>query len=409
MKFTTASLFTLAVAVLSVCEASSTKFDGKIVSLVRNPSHKRDFHAHIKKLMNRYPHIKHGGNKPTAAAAAAATVAAVAGAGAVPVTDVGSDTEYYGPVQIGNPPQTFNLNFDTGSADIWLASSSCKASSCAAHSRYNAVTSSTYRKDGRLWEITYGDGSGANGILASEMINVGGIQVRQTIGLATNESAEFATSPEDGLFGLGFGTIESVPGVKTFMDNAIAAKAVALPVVSAYLPSVRRNGGKDGHYLFGAIDDTKFTGNLTYVPVTRQGYWQIAIQDVSVNSQSLNHTAEGIIDTGSTLIMVSEAVATSIHKQVNGSTFSQDFQGWLVPCAVANATGSVSFTMAGKPFEVPVADLAWQPTTQGSATCFSGVQGGANGLWILGDVFIKNNYCVFDHSANASIGIAPLK
>ncbi|KAG0253796.1 hypothetical protein BGZ95_006206 [Linnemannia exigua] len=361
MKITTASLLTLAIAVLSVSGASSPKFDGKIVSLVRNPSHKRDFRAHIKKLAHRYPHIKHGGNKPTATAAA---VAAVAGVGAVPVTNVGTDVEYYGPVQIGNPPQTFNLNFDTGSADIWLPSSSCKAQSCVAHSRYNAANSSTY---------------------------------------------QFATSPEDGLFGLGFNTIQSVPGVKTFMDNAIAAKAVTLPVISAYLPSVRRNGGKDGHYLFGAIDDTKFTGNLTYVPVTEQGYWQITIQDVSFNGQSLNHTAEGIVDTGSTLIMVSDSVATSVHKHVKGSTFSQDYQGWLVPCAVANVTGSVSFTMAGKPFEVPVADLAWQAITEGSKTCFSGIQGGADGLWILGDVFIKNNYCVFDHSAKASIGIAPLK
>ncbi|KAF9144513.1 Type I transmembrane sorting receptor [Linnemannia schmuckeri] len=397
MKITT-TLFTLALAALSVCEASPA-FDGKIVSLVRNPSHKKNFKAHIRKLRHRYPHIKAGENT---------TVSAV-GVGAVPVVNVGTDVEYYGPVQIGNPPQTFHLNFDTGSADIWLPTLSCKTQSCTAHTRYNASASTTYRKDGRLWEITYGDGSGANGILASDMVNVGGIQVRQTIGLATNETEDFASSPEDGLFGLGFNAIQSVPGVKTFMDNVIAAKAVALPVVSAYLPSVRRNGGKDGHYLFGAIDDTKFIGNLTYVPVTQQGYWQITIEDVSFNGKSLNHTTQGIIDTGSTLVMVSDAVAASIHKHVNGSSFSDDAQGWVVPCTLANSTGTVGFTMAGRSFEVPLADLAWQAVTKGSETCYSGVQGGADGLWILGDVFIKNNYCVFDHSAQASIGIAPLK
>ncbi|KAF9146660.1 hypothetical protein BGX30_011852 [Mortierella sp. GBA39] len=396
MKITTA-LLTLALAVLSVCEASP-KLEGKIVSLVRNPSHKKNFQAHIKKLQHRYPHIKAGGNT---------TVSAV-GVGAVPLINVNTDVEYYGPVQIGNPPQTFNLNFDTGSADIWFPAQACKAQACTVHTRYNASASSTYRKDGRLWEITYGDGSGANGILASDMVNVGGIQVRQTIGLATNETADFETSPEDGLFGLGFSAIQSVPGVKTFMDNAIAANAVALPVVSAYLPSVRRNGGKDGHYLFGAIDDTKFQGNLTYVPVTQQGYWQITIEGVSVNGNSLNYTTQGIIDTGSTLVMVSDVVAALIHRNVNGSSLSLEAQGWVVPCALANATGAVGFTMAGKSFEVPLADLAWQPVAEGNETCYSGIQGGAEGLWILGDVFIKNNYCVFDHSTNASIGIAPL-
>lgn len=51
MKTTTA-LLAIAFAALSVCEASH-KYDGKIVSLVRNPSHKKNFKAHIKKLQHR--------------------------------------------------------------------------------------------------------------------------------------------------------------------------------------------------------------------------------------------------------------------------------------------------------------------------------------------------------------------
>jgi hypothetical protein len=51
MKVTT-TLLALAFATLSVSEASY-KFDGKTVSLVRNPSHKKNFRAHIKKLQHR--------------------------------------------------------------------------------------------------------------------------------------------------------------------------------------------------------------------------------------------------------------------------------------------------------------------------------------------------------------------
>jgi hypothetical protein len=75
------------------------------------------------------------------------------------------------------------------------------------------------------------------------MVNVGGITVRQTIGLATSESTQFGSSPADGLFGLGFDSIESVSGVRTFMDNAIAAGVLAQPVVSVFLPSERRFNG----------------------------------------------------------------------------------------------------------------------------------------------------------------------
>ncbi|MBM6388038.1 MAG: hypothetical protein JSY10_29510 [Paenibacillus sp.] len=40
--------------------------------------------------------------------------------GSVPVVDHLYDIEYYGTVKVGNPPQKFKVNFDTGSSDFWL-------------------------------------------------------------------------------------------------------------------------------------------------------------------------------------------------------------------------------------------------------------------------------------------------
>ena len=40
--------------------------------------------------------------------------------GHVDATDIQNDSEYLAPVSIGTPQQTFNLNFDTGSSDLWL-------------------------------------------------------------------------------------------------------------------------------------------------------------------------------------------------------------------------------------------------------------------------------------------------
>lgn len=294
-----------------------------------------------------------------------------------------------------------------GSSDIWFPSSSCTTTACTKHTRFSATASSTYQKDGRPWSISYGDGSSASGILGSDLVNVGGISVRQTIGLATKESTQFGSSPQDGLFGLGFNTIESVSGVKTFMDNAIAAGLLSQPVISVFLPSVRRNGGVGGEYLFGGIDSSKYSGSLTYVPVTKQGYWQVLIQDASYNGASLGQTSQGIIDTGTTLVIVSDAAATAIHEEIPGS-INDPNNGWLVPCSVSLSTANVGFAMGGKTFNVPVADLAYEDLGDGSGNCFSGIQGGQDGLWILGDVFIKNNYCVFSKTSSPRIGIAPL-
>lgn len=42
-------------------------------------------------------------------------------AGDVPADDQQNDSMYLCPVTIGTPGQTFNLDFDTGSADLWVS------------------------------------------------------------------------------------------------------------------------------------------------------------------------------------------------------------------------------------------------------------------------------------------------
>ncbi|KAF9904531.1 1,3-beta-glucanosyltransferase [Linnemannia zychae] len=363
---------------------------GFAVPLTRNPHFKPNAQVQIAKLNRRYPGLN----------------VHAASSGRIPLTNVHPDLEYYGTVTVGTPAQSFKLNFDTGSSDIWFPSSTCSTAACKKHARFNSAQSTTYQNDGRKWNIGYGDGSTASGFLGSDMVNVGGIQVRQTIGLATAESSQFGSSPDDGLFGLGFNTIESVRGVKTFLDNAIAANLLAQPVVSVFLPSERLFNGKGGEYLFGGIDESKYTGSLTYVPVTRKAYWQVAIEDMFYNGQSLGQAAEGIIDTGTTLVIIGDAAARAVHKGIEGAVHHSE-AGWLVPCSVRSDTiNRVSFGMGGGVFHVPLADLAYQEV--GSGYCYSGIQGGRDDLWILGDVFLKNNYCVFSQTASPSIGIAPL-
>ncbi|KAG0287597.1 hypothetical protein BGZ96_008491 [Linnemannia gamsii] len=390
---------TLAAAVLAFTDASPIArrphpeaTSGHSIPLTRNPHFKHNTRAQMAKLNKRYPGVN-----------------ILAGSsGNVPLTDVSPDLEYYGTVSVGTPAQNVKLDFDTGSSDIWFPSSACTTAACKKHVRFNSASSSTYQKDGRKWSISYGDGSTASGILGSDMVSVGGISVRQTIGFATAESSQFGSSPADGLFGLGFNTIESVSGVKTFLDNAIAAGALAQPVVSVFLPSERRFNGQGGEYLFGGINSSKFTGSLTYVPVTKEGYWQISIDDAGYSGQSLGQSSQGIVDTGTTLIIVGDDAAQTIHNSINGATNDPN-NGWLVPCSVAqDTTNYVSFSMGGADFKVPLADLAYEDLGDGSGNCVSGVQGGQNDLWILGDVFIKNNYCVFSQTSSPSIGIAPL-
>ena len=75
--------------------------------------------------------------------------------------DIGDDTEWAGWVDIGTPPVRFLIDFDTGSSDLWVPSSSCD--DCGDHDTYNSASSSSSVSQQGIFEIEYGDNSTTSG------------------------------------------------------------------------------------------------------------------------------------------------------------------------------------------------------------------------------------------------------
>jgi hypothetical protein len=80
------------------------------------------------------------------------------------------------------------------------------------HAIFDPNKSTTWKaSDGQTWEIQYGDGSTASGVVGTDDVRVGGLSIsNQSVQLAKTMAPSFESSKCDGLMGLGFVSRESL-------------------------------------------------------------------------------------------------------------------------------------------------------------------------------------------------------
>jgi Eukaryotic aspartyl protease len=168
----------------------------------------------------------------------------------------------------------------------WVFSTALTKQTIGQHAAFDSTKSTTFKPlTGSTWSISYGDGSGAAGTVGLDTVNIGGATAtQQAVELATAVSQSFVRDTNnDGLVGLAFSQLNTVKPTKqkTFFDTIMPS--LATPVFSVDL----RNDST-GTYTFGAIDNTRFTGTLTSVPInSTSGFWQVASNSFQVGTQTI--------------------------------------------------------------------------------------------------------------------------
>ncbi|KAI4164493.1 MAG: hypothetical protein LQ342_001806 [Letrouitia transgressa] len=328
--------------------------------------------------------------------------AAVANDGTVTTTPEQYDSEYLTPVTIGG--QTLNLDFDTGSSDLWVFSSELPASQSNGHSVYNPSRSSTAKiKSGYTWKIQYGDGSGASGNVYTDTVKVGTTTVtNQAVELAQQISAQFQQDIDnDGLLGLAFDSINTVQPTKqkTFFSNA-------KPSLSAPLFTANLKKGKPGSYTFGYIDAAQHSGAITYVPVnSANGFWEFTSNGYAVGSGSFVSTSiDSIADTGTTLLYLPQSVVTAYYSKVSGARYDSSQGGYTFACSAT--LPSITLGIGSYRAVVPGSYVNYAPVS--STTCFGGIQANTGiGFSIFGDIFLKSQFVVFNGGSPLQLGVGP--
>lgn len=221
----------------------------------------------------------------------------------------------------------------------------------------------------------------------------------QAVEAATSVSSSFTQDTDnDGLLGLAFSTINTVSPTqqKTFFDTV--KSSLAKPLFAADLKK-----GTAGSYDFGYIDTSKYTGSITYVPVsTGNGFWEFNAGGYSVGSSTSTSGSIGdsIADTGTTLLYLPTSVVSAYYRQVSGAQNSRTYGGYVFPCSTNLPAFNVN--IGGKVFVVPGSYINYAPANNAGTTCFGGIQSNTGiGFTIFGDIFLKSVYAVFDETQSS--------
>uniref|UniRef100_A0A8C5TPP8 cathepsin E n=1 Tax=Malurus cyaneus samueli TaxID=2593467 RepID=A0A8C5TPP8_9PASS len=332
--------------------------------------------------------------------------------------------EYFGQISIGTPPQNFTVVFDTGSSNLAVPSHLPGDRDPLLHPVRDREPDRDHRLGPSGRECPSGSPSvdkipgscprnrrphGAPSSLQVQGLAVSNQQFAESI---SEPGKAFLDAEFDGILGLAYPSL-AVDGVTPVFDNMMAQNLVELPIFSVYMSSYGRGFAPGwGELLFGGFDTSRFTGPLNWVPVTQQGYWQIQLDNIQL-AGTVIFCADGcqaIVDTGTSLITGPTKDIKLLQKLIGAVPRAPGLLQFAVECSNLDAMPELTFTINGLPYTLS-AQAYTLTYADGEAFCTSGFQGSdipppTGPLWILGDVFIRQFYTVFDRGNNV-VGLAP--
>jgi len=350
--------------------------------------------------------LQHQHHQATGTTFDKASSVAISSGDQVDVTDSG--VTYTLPVGVGSPPTTYTLLIDTGSSNTWVG----------ANTKY--VPTKTSKNTKKAVKVSYGSGS-FSGTEYTDQVTLGPDLVinNQSIGVASTATGFTGV---DGILGIGpvdltEGTVTGVSDVPTVCDNLSSQGTISTDSIGIFYAPSSTTDATNGELTFGGTDSTKFTGSIGYVPISKTSpashYWGID-QTVTYGTDTTLLTSSGIVDTGTTLLLLATSAFDS-YQQATGGVLDQATGLLKITEEQYNNLQSLFFNIGGTTYELT-------PNAQIWPRALNGVLGGdANAIYLVtadmgsnlgtgldfinGFVFLQRFYSVYD-TTNTQVGLA---
>ena len=305
---------------------------------------------------------------------------------------------------------------DTGSPYLWLYSTDCQDDSCKDKKLFDPNDANL--KNG-TFALSYDSGV-ASGLIYDDAIIIGGFETHNfSFGVADKVPDLFENYGFSGVLGLPADNTSNtglVNAISFLSENGNIDSSKFTICFGDYDSDTENNG----LLFFGSTKEILHDGDIYESPIIQEAvsHWEIEIESVYVNDYQINfdsiqingeqsNTSRiGLLDSGTTSLVLSENDANRLHSFFDSSI--TDGQNYAILC---NSTLEFIFEISDKNWTL-TPDM-YIGSQYGSDTdldgyCISNIQGldsTADGAWILGILFMKDKYVEFDYE-NQLIGLA---
>ncbi|ETS85823.1 hypothetical protein PFICI_03848 [Pestalotiopsis fici W106-1] len=322
-------------------------------------------------------------------------------------------------VGTGNPDQTIQVLLDTGSYELWVNPNCSKSSVpelCESFGQYDPSLSPTAQNLNATSQIRYGSGSVNISYFTDDVSISSGRISTQQFGVATDSQSVWF-----GIMGLGYGRRQAGSTKGSLKYDSVIDNIYDQQYTNSRLFGLELGlQGKPqiavtGQIIFGGVDTNKYAGNLSKIPLEEvDSHYRVKLTSISHQTpgnaaSTITETSQiVIVDSGTTLSILPRDVVELIASQFPGATYDGDGT-YLVPCALQDEPGSLSFGFDNTVITVPYSEFIWGAGNyNGTDICLLGVQWNTNSnidaaksYLILGDTFMRATYTVFDQDNNA--------